>query len=287
MKYLSALMCVLVVLFMVGCGGGGSGHNGGGGAGSGGGSAPIDPSGNWEMVVSDGNNTAHFASMFNQVGSVVTSNSFTATGNAAPFNCVPFSAGLSNGNVTGATFTGNVTMHYDVNFPSDLTPTQSTWAFTSTVASDEKSFSGTYSSLAACTGVGATGSFTGTAIPTTSGSWTGTITPCSYNSQTGVCTDSAPGSGYSASLTQDDSTGNVTGTYNVAALVGLQTGTVAVNTPDQDILSGRTWQFTMTESGGGKFIVNGHLDLAGGFSGLVLGVSGVDSGNHYNLVMSH
>lgn len=287
MKHVQLAVILMLALVLVACGGSGSGssHNNGGsgGPGAGPGVAPIDPSGNWDMVVSDGSNQAHFAALFNQVGAVVTANSFTAAGNVAPFNCVPFSATLANGNVTGNNFTGNVTVHYAVNFPSDLTPTQSTFSFNTTVAADEKSISGSYASLPACTGVGASGTFTGTAIPSTTASWTGTITPCSYDSQTGVCTDNGAATGMTATLTEDDATGNVSGAYSVSqGLAGWQGGTIAVALADQDILSGFVWQFTLTDASNTKYVAHGLLDLNGGFSGVVAG-----GGNHFNLHMAH
>jgi hypothetical protein len=73
-----------------------------------------------------------------------------------------------------------------------------------------------------------------------------------------------------AALSQDDATGNVTGSYTLNGIAGLSAGTVAVLPADQDILSGLVWQFTMTDNGGSATIVNGALDMKNGFSGVAV-----------------
>lgn len=273
MKTLTAVFIALTgIALAAGCGGGG---------GSPAASTPppkpaaIDPSGNWSMSASDsGGVAASFASLFAQVGSIVTSNSFTASGNPAPFACVPFSATLANGQVLNVNnFTG------DVNITGFAT-----FSFNATLAADGKSFTGTYASMPPCAGLLTSGTFTGSEIPTTTGSWTGTLQPCTLNQQTGVCTSTgAPSGTLTAALVQDDLTGNVTGTYQVAALAAFSTGAIGVAASDQDILSGKTWQFTMTDASGAKFIANGLLDLTGKFSGIVTGAGSTT----YLLAMTH
>jgi len=269
MKMLQAVHITLLgFAFAAGCGGGPS-------------AAPpppppaaIDPSGNWSMTASDsGAASAAFASLFAQTGSVVTSNSFTASGNPAPFACVPFSATLANGQVLNVNnFTG------DVNITGFAT-----FSFNVTLAADGKSFTGSYANMPPCSGLLSSGTFAGAEIPTASGSWTGTLAPCTLDQQTGICTPTgAPGGALTASLTQSDLTGNVTGTYQVTALAAFSSGTVGVAASDQDILSGKTWQFTMTDANATKFIANGLLDLQGKFAGIISG-----NGATYLLTMTH
>jgi hypothetical protein len=271
MKFTALLFASLTLAAISGCGNGGSPAPGPG-------PKPIDPSGNWSITAADaGGSSVPFAALFSQTGSVVTSNSFSATGSLAPFTCVPFTASLSNGQVlNGSNFTGDVVM--GGNF--------GTFSFNTTLSADGKSFTGTFASMPPCTGLLSSGTFTGAEVPTISGSWTGTITPCTFNQQTGICTliqGATPGT-LTAALSQNDATGNVTGTYQAAGIQGLPAGTVAV-IPPSDILSGLYWQFTMTDNGGTRVsIVNGKLDMKGGFSGLLLLLP---SQVTFTLVMSH
>lgn len=234
--------------------------------------APIDPSGNWTMTATDaGGKSITFAALFAQTGSVVTANSFTAAGNPAPFACTPFTATVSNGSVQNVSnFTGTVT--FGGNFGA--------FTFNTTLAADGKSFTGTYATMPGCSGVLASGTFTGAEVPTTSGTWTGTLQPCNYDQTTGICTLTGATSPISASLTQNDSTGNVAGTYQVSGVAGFSSGSVAV-VPPFDLLSGNFWQFTVSDISGNKATVCGGctpgpngvgtsgLDLKGNFTGLV------------------
>jgi hypothetical protein len=63
-------------MLLAGCGGGGTTQTTKGGSSQ----AVVDPSGNWTMTATDaqGQHVA-FAALFNQVGSTVTANSFTAS----------------------------------------------------------------------------------------------------------------------------------------------------------------------------------------------------------------
>lgn len=288
MKHAQVTLVLTLALIMAACGGSGSKQskkNQPGGPGG----AIVDPSGNWSLVASDGQNAVALAALFNQVGAVVTANSFTAAGNPAPFNCLPFTAALANGNVGDVNqFTGDVTVHYAVDFPNDLTPTQATFSFDSRLNDAGTSFTGSYSGMPACAGIASTGSFSGTAIPSTTAAWTGTITPCTFDPQNASCADSGASGSVSADLVEDDATGNVSGSYSVSdGLAGWQGGTIAVTPADQDILSGFVWQFTLTDASGNKYIANGMLDLNNNFAGVVTAVHGPDAGTHFNLHMSH
>jgi len=240
------------------------------------------------MTATDaGGKSVNFAALFAQVGADVSANSFTAAGNPAPFSCVPFTATLSNGLVQNVSnFTGTVTM--GSNF--------GVFTFNTTLAADGKSFTGTYSNMPSCTGLLLSGTFTGAEVPTTSGSWTGTIQSCNYNpSAGGPCTVFGQAVAFTATLSQNDVTGNVTGSYQSSgAVLGISSGTIAVNPADQDILSGTVWQFTATDTNG-KYIVSGGaspsipagLDLHGGYTGLVVGPNSTNTGVYGWLSISH
>lgn len=262
---MKSLALLILTLGLVSCGGG-SGNLGKTN------SAVVDPSGNWAMVASDSSShSMKLAAMFNQIGSTVTANSLTASGNPSPFNCVPFSATFTNGTVQNVNqFSGTITAQFGaLNFTGSLDPAGTT-------------FQGTYSGLTAnnCAGVATSGTFTAAEVPSASGSWTGTVVPCSYNQSTRVCTNLTGQGSLSATLTQDDSTGNVTGSYTISGLSPFSAGTVSVDAADQDILSGTVWQFTMKDPSA-KVIVNGTLN-GRAFSGLMLANS-----NYYNLNMTH
>jgi hypothetical protein len=261
MKSTSLLFASLILVAVSGCGNSGSPTPPGPGP------KPIDPSGNWSMTATDGGGkSVQFAALFAQIGSVVTSNSFTATGNGVPFSCVPFTASLSNGQVLNVSnFTGDVIM--GGNF--------GTFSFNTTLSGDGKSTSGTFANMPPCTGLLTSGTFTGAEVPSISGSWTGTLQPCAYDQITGTCTLFGKTSPITAVLSQNDASGNVTGSYQTTGLSAFSSGTIAV-VPPFDILSGNFWQFTMTDNNGTKFVVCGGctpggtgLDLQGHFVGVI------------------
>lgn len=222
------------------------------------GQKPIDPSGNWAMTAKDSNNNVlHLAALFNQVGSTVTANSITPTGNGSTYTCTSWNPSFTNGQVQNvSTFSGTITAEFGP------------LSFTGTLNQAGTHVDGTYSGLSTgnCGGVAASGTFAGDEVPSTSGNWTGTLTPCSYDQQTGICTNNGVAGNVTFTLTQDDATGNVTGTYSVTGLSQFSNGTVAV-VPPSDILSGLVWQFTMTDANKNKFVANGTLALDRSFSG--------------------
>lgn len=273
-------------LLLVSCGGGGTNSQA---PGPGGGAAPIDPSGNWTMTASDsGGASAQFAALFAQTGAVVTANSITPAGDPAPFACVPFKAALSGGLVQNVSnFVGSIDIS-NSSTGSDF----GTFSFTATLADDGKSFTGTYSNMPPCAGVLSSGTFTGAEVPTASGNWTGTLQPCALDQTTGDCPVFGATSPITATLTQNDVTGNVTGTYQANGADGLTTGTISV-VPPSDILSGHCFQFTELDAGGIKFVTNGGcngtsgLDLKGNFVGIVSDVFRPGIQNFYLLTASH
>jgi hypothetical protein len=268
------LLTIILGLSLLACGGGSKTM--------GGNSKVIDPSGNWTMTAQDQQgNKVQFAALFNQVGAIVTANSFTAAGNPSPFNCVPFGATLSNGLVANVSnFTGSVAVINSSNQSSF-----GTFAFNTTLNDAGTSFAGTYAGLPGCTGIGATGTFTGAEVPSVTGNWTGTIQSCNFDQQQGKCASlNGSPSAISFSLTQNDSTGNVSGTYQVANLAPFTSGSVAIN-PPSDILSGTVLQFSMIDANGHKSTANGTLGADRSFSGLVIAFG--TSGGYFSLTMSH
>jgi len=254
MKTVTTIALSFLLASLLGCGGGKSSFNQPAQQGG----APIDPSGNWSMTATDSNGgKVHFAAMFSQTGAVVTSNSFTAAGNSN-FNCVPFTASLVNGLVQNVSnFTGVI----NINLTAGA-------AFNTTLNDAGTSFSGTYSGMPACSGISASGTFSGDEVPTTSGTWTGSIQPCSFNEQDGSCPPTGTSSTMSAVLVQNDATGNVTGTYAVTNQSGFTTGTITVDSSNGDVLSGTVWQFSLTDANGTKYTCYGTLGLDKTFSGV-------------------
>jgi hypothetical protein len=269
-QIISLILCTLLTAFITACGGGSNSMAGGAS------SKVIDPSGNWTMTAQDQQGRkVQFAALFNQVGPVVTANSFTAAGNPSPFSCVPFGASLANGLVANVSnFTGSVTLSNASNQSSF-----GTFAFNTTLNDAGTSFSGTYAGLPGCTGIGATGTFTGAEVPSVTGNWTGTIQQCGSDCSSTVGSPTA----ISFSLTQNDSTGNVTGTYQTA-LAPFTNGSVAIN-PPTDILSGLVMQFSMTDANGQKAIVNGTLGMDRTFKAQVLTFG--QNGGRFSLSISH
>lgn len=274
LKRVLATLTLLLTLLFVACGGG---KNSIGNSSA----PPIDPSGNWTLTATDANgNVAGLSALLAQTGSTVTSNSFGVFNTAPSFACVPFTATLLNGTVQNVSaFSGQIEIKN-----SQTGSVYGTMSFAGPLTPDGSSFSGTYSNMPACAGIGTSGTFAGREVPSTSGTWSGTIQPCSYDQTTGVCTLTGVSSTLSAVLTQDDSTGDVTGSYSVTNLAGFSSGNVAVVPTDEDVLSGLTWQFTMSDANGGKFIVNGQLGYDRTFKGLVFDKT---SGNYFELLMSH
>lgn len=273
-----------LALLLVSCGNGGSPSPN-----PGPGPKLIDPSGNWTMTATDsGGRSVKFAALYAQVGANVSANSFTSLFDST-FTCTPFSAALSGGLVQNVdNFTGTVT--FGGGFGA--------FTFTTMLAQDGKSFTGTYSNMPGCTGLLPTGAFTGAEVPSTSAVWTGTIQNCTYDQQTGICTTAGTTAPFSATLSQNDVTGNVTGNYQVSGAVGFSSGTVQVR-PGIDILSGLLWEFTITDVSGNTAGVCGGctpgangsglsgLDLSGHFEGLVSVQPINQTSTHYWLVASH
>ncbi|HKV94929.1 MAG TPA: hypothetical protein VJW20_20455 [Candidatus Angelobacter sp.] len=211
---------------------------------------PIDPSGNWNMKFTDANGQSiNLSALFSQTGSTVTAFNVLAAGNAAPFSCVPFSATFANGQVLNVNqFSGDIQSQFgNIHFASTLNDAGS-------------HADGTFTLTGSCWGIGATGTFSADEVPSVSGSWSGTIN-CVASCPVGATTGSI-----TATLTQNDTTGQISGTYAVTGLPNISSGTVSSG--QFDVLSGFNLQATFTDNDSNNFT------LAGGpFSGTTAGLA--------------
>jgi hypothetical protein len=266
------LLAILFLVVLAGCGGSSSTNPQGG-------KAPIDPSGNWAMKFSDSSNNSFILSaLFSQTGSVVTAVNIFPAGNPAPFSCVPFSATFANGQVLDVDqFSG------DVNTPFGNIH------FTSTLNAQGSHASGTYTLAGTCWGVSGAGTFTADEVPSVAGTWTGTVA-CILNCPAGATTGTI-----SATLTQNDQTGVVAGTYTISGLPGIGSGTVS--TRQFDVLSGLVLQITLADNNGNTYEMAGGpgflaagLGLDRSFAGLLAGqnvVPPAPDAARYTVAMSH
>lgn len=262
---ISAASSILTIT-AIGCGGSSTSTNPG---------KPIDPSGNWKMTLTDsGGHVLLLSALFSQSGSVVSSTDILAAGNPSPFSCVPFSATFANGQVV------NVNQ-----FSGDIDTPFGNVHFSSTLNDAGTHADGTYTLTGNCWGVAASGTFSADEIPSLSGAWTGTVN-CTSN-----CPAGSNSGTISATLTQDDATGNVSGTYAISGLPNISNGNVA--TKSSDVLSGTLWQDSMTDQNGNTYaIAPGQgvgLGLDRTFHGSIFEQSDAHSSSlaTYSVSMSH
>lgn len=273
-KTILALSLLLSLMLITGCGG--SAKNS---------APPIDPSGNWAMKFTDpSSNTMVMSALFNQVGSTVSGqpnvgvdgNSISAAGNPAPFSCVPFVGNFANGTVQNVDqFSGDILTPFgNIHFTSTLNPAGTHAAGTYTISGGNT-----------CWTVAASGTFSADEIPSMTGTWTGTVA-CGT-----ACAAGVSGS-ITMTLTQNDSTGVVSGTYATSGVPGMTNGTVAT-IAGADILSGTSWVANMDDSNGKTFgISGGPTNGPGSSAGLGLNRSfngniGVNQIDEYTVTMSH
>lgn len=259
------LLAFLFLVILAGCGGGTGTTNG---------KPPIDPSGNWAMKFSDtSNNSFLLSALFSQTGSVVTALNILPGGNPAPFSCVISGATLANGQVL------NVDQ-----FSGDINTSAGNIHFSSTLNTAGSHAAGTYTLTGNCWGVAPSGTFTADEVPSVSGAWSGTVN-C-----TGNCPAGATSGIITATLTQNDQTGVVAGTYAISGLPGISSGNVSTGT--FDVLSGALWQATMADGNGNTYAIAGGpgggtpgLGLDRTFNGLI--VQRAASPATYSVSMSH
>ena len=309
MRQLTLVSTIIITLLLAGCGGQS-------GVPIGPSPAPvqkvIDPSGNWMMTATDSNgNKANFAMIFSQSGSVVSNPSAlpiqgtspSEPDNTSSFDCVSapdiLSLALSNATVQNTSnFTGSMDLEDETIYPpQDF----GTFTFNTTLVSSGLSFSGIYSTMPSCTGVAASGTFSGEEVPSVTGSWTGTLQPCTMTSG-GTCASTGNGTEtIAATLTQDDQDGAVSGPYTVTGDSELTSGNVGMSkygiygcktSVGPGILSGTTMDLTWQDSSTSAYAsMTGTLDMNGNYSGF-LAVTPASSQtcepNEYLLVtMSH
>jgi hypothetical protein len=238
---------IVIALLAVGCGGGTKASNP---------TTPqgklVDPSGNWRMTFTDtNNNTFLLSALYNQVGSVVTGINFSEVGNGpgaippTPFQCAAQrDIALANGTVQ------NVNV-----FSGDLSGNFGTIHFTSTLNDPGTHAGGTYTLTPGangnCLGIALTGTFTGDEVPSVSGNWTGTVT-CVSNCPTGFASGTI-----GASLTQDDATGAVTGSYTIGGVPGISAGRLVTDPLGNNFISGSNMQQKLLDNNGITLFLSG------------------------------
>jgi hypothetical protein len=263
-----SMVATAIILAVVGCGGTTQ-------------QKPIDPSGNWKLTFTDSNNNTFLLStLFSQTGSVVSGVNISEVGNRSSFQCVAQpDATFSNGSVQNVSqFTGQ----FGGNF--------GTIAFTTTLNDAGSQATGTYTvtpgSGGNCLGAATTGNMVANEVPSVSGAWSGTVN----------CVSSCPAGSTSGTitlmLTQDDTTGKVTGTYTVTGLPGFTNGTIASG--QSDLLSGASWTDTLTDSNGAVTRITGGPLNSFGTAGLGLDRSfngnittGSSTSAFYAITMTH
>jgi hypothetical protein len=257
----------LILTALVGCGGGGAGTTGGNPTPQG---KPIDPSGNWRMTFTDSNGQMFLLSaLFNQTGSVVTGINFSEVGNGpgaqppTPFQCAAQrDIAMANGSVQNTN-----------QFSGDLSGNFGAIHFTSTLNDAGTHTAGTYTLTPGangnCLGIALTGAFVGDEIPSVSGNWTGTVT-CSKNCPTGFTSGTM-----SMSLTQDDATGAVTGSYSTSGVPGVTNGQLVSDPLGNNFISGSNMQEKLLDNNGATLFTTG-----GPFNGFNTSGLGLDRSYH-------
>jgi hypothetical protein len=249
----------------------------------------VDPSGNWRMTFVDSNGqTFLLSALFNQVGSVVSGINFSEVGNGpsaqppTPFQCAAQrDVSIANGLVQ------NVNQ-----FSGDISGNFGTIHFSSTLNDAGTHTSGTYTVAPGangnCLGINVTGTFTGDEVPSVSGNWTGTVA-CTLNCPTGFTS-----AAISMSLTQDDATGAVTGSYIITGVPGFSSGQLVTDPLGNNFISGSNMQQKMLDNNGTTTFItggpfNGHntsgLGLDRSFHGILAPGSSTDP--VYLVNMSH
>jgi hypothetical protein len=264
-RFMFGTICLILAAALVGCGGGTSVSNPTSPQGK-----PIDPSGNWRMTFTDSNSQVFLLSaLFNQTGSVVTGINFSEVGNGpngqppTPFQCAAQrDITMANGTVQNvSTFSGDLSGNFGgIHFTSTLNAAGTHTAGTYTV---------TPSANGNCLGIALTGTFVGDEIPSVSGNWTGTV-GCIQNCPTGFTSGTM-----SMSLTQDDATGAVTGSYSTSGVPNITNGQLVSDPLGNNFISGSNIQEKLLDNNGTTLFTTG-----GPFNGFNTSGLGLDRSYH-------
>jgi hypothetical protein len=153
-------------------------------------------------------------------------------------------------------------------FSGDLSGNFGTIHFASVLNDAGTHATGTYTvtpgALGNCLGVALTGTFVADEVPSMSGSWTGSLTCIA------VCPTGSTSGTITMSLTQDDATGNLTGTYAVAGLPGLTGGNLVPDPNNDNIISGASILQRLFDNTAGKAALVGGPVNSFGTAGLRL-----------------
>jgi hypothetical protein len=215
----------------------------------------VDPSGNWAMQFTDSSsNTFILSGLFSQTGAIVTGIHFSEAGETLTIN---FTCGVQPDISLANGLVQNVNQ-----FSGTLAGNFGTIAFNSVLNDAGTHAAGTYTvtpgALGNCLGVALTGTFVADEVPSMTGNWSGTIT-C-----TAQCPIGSINGTISMSLTQDDATGNITGSYTVSGLPGLSGGNLVPDPANDNILSGHSIQQRLQDNTAGViFMVGGPLNSLG------------------------
>jgi hypothetical protein len=247
----------------------------------------IDPSGNWQLKFTDSNSNGFLLSaLFNQVGAVVNGVNISELGNGpgavppTPFQCAAQpNVAFTNGLVANVS-----------NFTGILSGNFGTISFNTTLNDAGTEAVGTYvvtpGAAGPCLGIALTGTLTADEVPSASGTWTGTVN-CTANCPTGPTTGTA-----SFTLSQDDATATITGSYTITGLPGISSGVIV--TDPTDFLSGPNVQEKLQDNNGTLFFLSGGPVTSEPLAGLGLdrsfqGQMGIGGSIEplYTVTMSH
>jgi hypothetical protein len=254
---LIAAVLIIGIAFGTGCGGGT------GSAKTASSQGLIDPSGNWQLRFTDTNNNLFLLSaLFNQTGAVVSGVNLFELGNGpgavppTPFQCIAQrDISLANGLVANVS-----------NFTGDISGNFGSIHFNTTLNNAGTEAVGTYSLVPGaagnCLNIALNGVLTADEVPSVSGTWTGSIT-CFLTCPTGTTTGTIV-----MTLSQDDATGTVTGSYAITGIPGISSGIIISDV--NDFLSGPNVQEKLQDNNGSFLFFTGGPVTARALAGFKL-----------------
>ncbi len=255
----------------------------------------VDPSGNWSWTFGTAPLTFKLGMALQQSGSTVTLASyiFDASGEtveqpSSNWNCpAALTLGFQNGTVANtdqfsAVVTFDVPQAGPIGGPITVTHLGSI-TINATLNSTGTTMAGTYSGAPSCTGLPATGAFSGIAVPSVTGTWSVTLTQCNPD-PTGVCTpiNGATPATMTWTLQQILSPLSAQGTWTASGVSALgDSGSASSGTSVgynhisigpgglSGVNFGLLFQTTSRGANLGIALCTGILDQNGGYSGLL------------------